>query len=59
MLVIIKICNCIHTSHAVSYIPPNCCKEKEPDDEQLCISVHTTNNNICDADPLDTSNNIA
>ena len=31
-----------------------CCEEKEPKDEQLCITVHTINN-ICDADPLDKS----
>ena len=29
-----------------------CCKEKKPEDEQLCIEVHTINN-ICDTDPLD------
>ena len=56
---IIKICNCTYTSHIVSYIPFKCCKEKEPEDEQLCITVHTINNNIHDADPLDTSSNIA
>ena len=54
MLVIIKICNCTHTSHIIShYILPKSCKEKEPKDEQLCITVHIINNNICDADPLD------
>ena len=40
-------------------ILPKCCKENEPKDEQLCIAVHIINNNICDADPLDNSNNIA
>ena len=54
MLVIIKICNCVHISHVVSYyIPLKCCKEKEPRDEQVCIVVHIINNNICDANPLD------
>ena len=33
--------------------------EKESEDEQLCITVYTINKNICDADPLDTSSNIA
>ena len=60
MLVIIKIYNCIYISHIVtSHIPPKCCKEKEPKDEQLCITVHTININICDADPLDNSGNKA
>ena len=59
MLVTIKSCNWTHTSHIVSYIMPKCCTEKEPKDEQLCIAVHTINNNICDANPLDTSSNIA
>ena len=59
MLKIIKSCNCTYTSHIVSYIPPKCCKEKEPKDEQLCIAVHIINNNIHDADPLDNSSNIA
>ena len=59
MLKIIKNCNCTYTSHAVSYIPPKYCKAKEPKDEQLCITVHTINSNICDADPLDNSSNIA
>ena len=57
MLVSIKICNCNHISHVSSYyILPMCCKEKEPKDEQLCITVHTINN-IHDADPLDNSSN--
>ena len=57
---IIKICNCIHISHVISYyILPKCCKEKEPEDEQLCIAVHIRNNNICDTDPLDISSNKA
>ena len=33
-------------------ILPKCCKEKEPKGKQLFITVHTINNNICDADPL-------
>ena len=42
MLVIIK--NCNYTGHIVSYcILPKCCEEKEPKDEQLCITVHTNN----------------
>ena len=54
MLVSIKSCNCNHISHVISYyIPSKCCKEKEPEDEQLCIAVHTINNNICDTDLLD------
>ena len=36
-------------------IPPMCCEEKESKDEQLCIIVHTINNNIRDANPLDKS----
>ena len=59
MLVSIKICNCNHISHVIFYyIPPKCCKEKEPEDEQLCIAVHTITNNICDANPLDNSSKI-
>ena len=36
----------------LSEIPPKSCKEKESQDEQLCIAVHIINN-ICDADSLD------
>ena len=36
-------------------MPPKCSEEKEPEDEQLCITVHIINNNKCDADPLDNS----
>ena len=58
MLVIIKICNCIHINHVVSYyIPPMFCKEKEPEDQQLCIAVDTISYNKHDADPLDNSSN--
>ena len=57
MLVIIRGYNCTYTSHVISYILPKCCKEKEPKDKQLCITVHTINNNIHDADPLDKSGN--
>ena len=32
---------------------PKCSKEKEPEDEQLCIAVHIINSNIHDADPPD------
>ena len=34
-------------------------KTREPEDEQLCITVHPINNNICDADPLDNSSSKA
>ena len=48
MLVLIEICNCTHIGHVISsYILPKSCKEKEPDDEQLCITVHIINN-ICE-----------
>ena len=56
---LIKSYNCTYTSHVISYIPPKCCKEKEPEDEQLCNAVHTINNNICDAHPLGNSSNKA
>ena len=59
MLVLIKSYNYTYTSHIVSYIPPKCCKEKEPKDKQLCITVHTINNNICDSEPLAKSSNKA
>ena len=36
MLVIVKSYNCTYTSNVISYILPKCCKEKEPEDEQLC-----------------------
>ena len=59
MLVSIKNCYCDHTSHIISFhIPPKCCEEKEPEEEQLCIAVHTINNKH-DADPLDISRNKA
>ena len=60
MLVIMKIYNCVYISDIVSSpILPKYCEEKEPKDEQLCIPVHTINNSICDADPLDKSSNKA
>ena len=59
MLEIIKNYYCIYKSHIESYILPKCCEEKEPEDDQLCIAVHTINNNICDANPLDKSSNKA
>ena len=34
-----------------------CVKTSEPKDEQLCIAVHTINN-MCDANPLDSSSSI-
>ena len=56
MLVSIKSCNCNHTSHVISYyVLPKFCEEKEAKDEQLCITVHTINNNIHDADAQDNS----
>ena len=59
MLVSMKIYNCSHISHIISYdILPKCCKEKEPKDEQLCITVHTITNNKCDANLLDNSSNL-
>ena len=55
MLVSIKICNCIHISHVISFIYHlSVAKTREPEDEQLCIAVHTIYN-ICDANPLDNS----
>ena len=59
MLTLIKSYNSTYTSHIISYILPKCCKEKEPKDKQLCIAVHTINNNIHDTDPLDNSSNNA
>ena len=59
MFKIIKNCNSTYTSHIVSYILPKCCKEKEPKDKQLGITVHIINNNIHDDNPLDNSSNIA
>ena len=54
MLISMKSCNCNHNSHIIScYIPPKCCKEKEPKEKELCIAVHTINNNICDTNPVD------
>ena len=59
MLVLINVCNCNYISHIIfPYILPKCCKEKEPEDEQLFISVHTIDN-ICGADPLDNLSNKA
>ena len=34
-------------------MPPKYSEEKEHKDQQLCIAVHTINNNICDANLLD------
>ena len=60
MLVIIRFVIVLILVYIVSYhIPPKCCKEKEPKVEQLCIAVHTINNNIQDADPLDNFSNKA
>ena len=45
MLALIEICNCTHIGHVISsYILPKNCKEKEPEDEQLCVAVHIINN---------------
>ena len=54
MLVIIKNYNCTYTGHVVSYYTAlSVAQRKEPEEKQLCINVHTINNNICDANPLD------
>ena len=56
MLVLIKSYNCTYTSHIISLIfCLSVAKTREPKDEQLCITVHALDNNICDADPLDNS----
>ena len=52
MLVLRKVRNCTHISHIILLILPKSCKEKEPEDEQLCIEEHIINN-ICDVNPLD------
>ena len=44
---------------SLSDILPKCAKTSEPEDKQLCIAVHTINNNIHDADPLDKSSSKA
>ena len=56
MLALVKSYNCILlvTVSLLHYIPPKCVKTSEPEDEQLCVTVHTINN-IHDADPLDKS----
>ena len=54
MLEIINSCNCTYTSHVVSYIPPKCCKVKEPKTRSCLIT-----NNVCDADVLHKSSNKA
>ena len=55
MLVLIKVCICNKISHIISSkIPAMCWEEKEPKDEQLCITVHIINN-IHDTDTLDNS----
>ena len=59
MSVLIKICNCTHISHVVSFKSHlSVVKTREPEDEQLCIAVHTVNI-LCDADPQDNSTNKA
>ena len=59
MLVSIMSCNCNHISHGIfPYILPKCCEEREPEDEQLCIAVHTIDN-ICGVNPLDNLSNKA
>ena len=57
-LALIKSYNCIYYSHYLFDIPPKCTKTSEPEDEQLCITVHTLNDNICDINPLDNSSSI-
>ena len=57
MLVSIKSCNCNHISHAISFTYHlSVVKTRKPEDEQLCIAVHTINN-ICNANPLDNLSN--
>ena len=59
MSVSVKICNCTYISHIISSkFHLSVAKPREPEDEQLCIAVHTINN-IHDADPLDNSSNKA
>ena len=47
----------MYGSHIISLLfHLSVAKTREPEDEQLCIAVHTmNNNNICDTDPLDNS----
>ena len=61
---VLKLCinkeyDCTYKSCYLSDIPPKCAKTSEPEDKQLCIIVHTVNNHICDAYPLDKSSSKA
>ena len=52
MLVLIKRYNCTYASHILSLVfHLSVAKTREPKDEQLCIAVHTINDDNCDADP--------
>ena len=56
ILALVKSYNCTYISHIISLIfCLTVAKTSEPEDEQLCIAVHTINNNIHDADPPDNS----
>ena len=58
MILSIKNYKCTYTSHVFSLVfYLSVAKTREPKDKQLCIAVHTRNNNIYDADPLDNSSN--
>ena len=52
MLILIKVLIVLMLVMLVFLYPPKSWEEKEPEDEQLCIAVHTINN-ICDINPLD------
>ena len=56
MLVLIKSYNCTYVSPVISLIfCLSVVKTREPEDKQLCITVHTINDTIHDANPLDNS----
>ena len=56
MLVLIKSYYCTYISHILSPVfHLSVVKTGKPEDEQLCITVHTINNSLHDADPLDNS----
>ena len=59
MLVLIKSYNYTYASHVLSPIfYLSVAKTRGPEEEQLCIAVHTINN-ICHGDPLDNSSSKA
>ena len=60
MLVSIKSYICTYASHVLSLVfCLSVVKTREPEDEQLCITVHRKINSICDANPLDNLSNKA